>query len=78
MQPGGFQWVQPGQKWYLPPAVQERTREAALRAAYRIDPAASETHIVPTRLDLSFLYLPGDSTPLMPRFVRANTDVWTR
>ena len=50
--PGGFQWKQPGSHWYFPSAVRESTRVAALQAARRIDPQATEEQIEPTRLDV--------------------------
>jgi hypothetical protein len=53
--PGSFRWAQPWSPW-RPSPVLERTREAALLAARRIDPAAKEAQIEPTRLDLAFLY----------------------
>jgi RNA polymerase sigma-70 factor (ECF subfamily) len=78
MRPGGFQWMQPGRPWYLPSPVQERTRDAALRAARRIDPQASQEQIAPTRPDVTFLYLPGDSSGLLLRTVSTKWDIWTR
>jgi hypothetical protein len=39
--------------------VREPTREAALQAARRIDPAATEAQIVPTELQLTVIYTPG-------------------
>jgi Putative zinc-finger len=102
-QPGWFEWQPPGPDWFrwavrpgpgregrwLPvPVVQERTREAALRALRRVDPQmraavraalqaaadragappsevvpllslSDEAQIVPTRLDLRTIYIPG-------------------
>jgi len=76
-QPDGFQWTPPAAHWYLPSPVQERTRDAALRAARRIDPEATEAQIAPTRLDLTFLYLPEDNQGLSVRLVRSGDDGWT-
>jgi RNA polymerase sigma-70 factor (ECF subfamily) len=73
-QPGGFQWKAAGprwRQWVIPlepgpegrrmprPPVRQRTREAALQAARRIDPQVTEAEIVPTELDLVFIYIPG-------------------
>jgi hypothetical protein len=98
-QPGGFEWhppaihslrwaVRPGPcregTWLPVPEVREPTREAALEAVRRIDPAIrnairatvqaaaaralepvttpplpEEAQIVPTRLDLATIYIPG-------------------
>jgi hypothetical protein len=59
--PGEFQWERraPGSApWQpsLPSPVRERTREAALASARRIDPRVDATLIVPTELNLIFLY----------------------
>src|SRR5262249_16009747 len=54
--PGGFQWVKPEPpgtpRWQapLPATVRERTREAALTAAHRIDPQVADAQIVPPGL----------------------------
>jgi hypothetical protein len=53
--------------------VRERTREAALQAALRIDPQASEAQIQPTRLDVTFLYSPNTGAV---RLVRTTDDGW--
>jgi RNA polymerase sigma-70 factor (ECF subfamily) len=75
--PGEFQWSPPDGPWYLPPPVQELTREAALRSARHIDPQATEEQIAPTRLDMTFLYLPADTKELQARIVRCDDNVWT-
>lgn len=68
LQPGEFQWVQPGMSdWQGPerawpanffslPTARERTREAVLQAARRIDPQADPAQIRPTELWLAVSY----------------------
>ena len=59
-QPGWFRWEKPagpgGAGMLAPSRVRERTREAALQAAQRIDPAAVGTQVVPTDLSLAVVY----------------------
>jgi hypothetical protein len=76
--PGAFQWARPESGWrqFLPPPVRERTREAALQAALRIDPQATDPQIAPTRLDLSFLYTPGGPNVDVVRMIRTDRDGW--
>jgi hypothetical protein len=76
--PGAFQWAPPESGWrqFLPPPVRERTRDAALRAALRIEPQATETQIAPTSLALSFLYTPGGPNVDVVRMVRTDRDGW--
>jgi hypothetical protein len=50
----------PGQRAPRPP-VRERTRDAALQAARRIDLQAEATQIHPTQLQLAVIYIPGAS-----------------
>jgi hypothetical protein len=61
--PGDFQWVRSPASG-SPPApspVHERTREAALAAARRIDPGADVTQIVPADMNLVFLYTESET-----------------
>jgi hypothetical protein len=75
-QPGWYRRVVPGENWpqwvvtlepgrqgrrAARPPVLERTRAAALQAARRQDPQVQEPEIVPTRLSLTFFYMPGTS-----------------
>jgi hypothetical protein len=58
-QPGGFEWPGLGPAPVLafrPSPVRERTREAALAAARRLDPQVEPAQIVPTELALTILY----------------------
>jgi RNA polymerase sigma-70 factor (ECF subfamily) len=59
-QPRWFQWgpapVPAGRPVIGPWSVRERTQEAALHAARRIDPAVDATQLVPTELDLRVVY----------------------
>jgi hypothetical protein len=73
--PGWFRWSPPG-RWhgYRPSLVRERTREAALQAARRIDPAAEDGQIVPTESDVVFLYTANAQDS--PRVVRTREDGW--
>jgi hypothetical protein len=58
--PGWFRWSPPPRvRAYRPSPVRERTQAAALQAALRIDPHVEEAHIVPTRLDMVFLFIPN-------------------
>jgi hypothetical protein len=68
LQPGEFQWVQPGlsefrgpqRAWpanfFGLPTVRNRTREAALQAARRIDPNVDPAQIRPTEQWLAVMY----------------------
>jgi hypothetical protein len=75
--PGTYEWRPLPDEWRLRPGatspftaeallprVRERTREAALLAARRIDPQVSEAQIRPTEPALTILYLPGPGSPL--------------
>jgi hypothetical protein len=76
------EWTQEWLQWIVPvepgpqgrralrPQVRERTLEAALAAARRLDPQAEATQIVPTVLNLTILYVPGRSNKLYVRVVR--------
>jgi hypothetical protein len=55
--PSGFRWSPSGRE-DRPWPVRERTREAALQAARRIDAQAAEERVVPTPLDVTILYMP--------------------
>jgi hypothetical protein len=74
-QPGAFEWTRPGGRALLPSPAHERTREAALQAARRIDPQVTEDQIVPTRLDLIMLYSLGPNAGQV-RIVRTGNDGW--
>jgi hypothetical protein len=52
--------------------VRERTRAAALRAALRLDPQAAEAQIVPTELDLMFVYTRRDGNTLHGQPIRTD------
>jgi hypothetical protein len=68
LQPGEFQWVQPetsefrgpNRAWptnfFGIPTVRDRTREAVLQAARRIDPNADPSQIRPTELWMAVMY----------------------
>src|SRR5262249_25329088 len=74
--PGWFLWhapedlVGPGWPPLRPARVHERTREAALQAARRIDPHVEEAQIVPAELDTIFSYLRRDSNTLHVNWTR--------
>jgi RNA polymerase sigma-70 factor, ECF subfamily len=61
-QPGGYEWrpPEPGLEDEYPPLrpspVRERTAEAALAAAQRLDPGATAAQVHPTALELTFAY----------------------
>jgi hypothetical protein len=61
--PGWWLWyspeevVDPASPAYGPPRVRERSREAALAAARRLDPQAEEAQIVASKRDLVVLYV---------------------
>jgi hypothetical protein len=65
--PDGFQWVKPEQpgapSWQalLPSPARERTRDAALLAARRIDPQVDVAQIAPTELGLTLFYTMGSA-----------------
>jgi hypothetical protein len=65
MHPGGFHWTAPAAPgdgtppWLRLPSVREPTREAALQAARRIDPQATEAQVAATELQLTLVYAPG-------------------
>jgi hypothetical protein len=74
--PGGFEWKAPVKPdspiWstLVPSPVRERSPEAALRAARRIDPQAEPSHIIPTELALTIMYpLGGPETGFRNPFV---------
>jgi anti-sigma factor RsiW len=61
-QPGGFRWAIPqasdtGRGFFGLSPVRERTREAALAAAHRIDPKVDAAQIAPTELELAVVYI---------------------
>ena len=65
-QPGWFRWNVPdaeaglpGRGTYAISPVRARTRAAALQAAPRISPQASEMQIVPTELAVTIVYTTG-------------------
>jgi hypothetical protein len=64
------------------PVVRERTREAALQAARRIEPQVSEGQLVPAELALTAVYIRSSSrTGIEARVVRAtprSTNFWGR
>jgi hypothetical protein len=75
--PGAYEWSPLPDEWRfspgatspftaeaLLPRVRERSREAALLAARRIDPQVTAAQIRPTELTLTILYLPGPGSPL--------------
>jgi hypothetical protein len=64
-QPGGFRWAipqtsEPGRGFFGLSPVRERTREAALAAARRIDPKVDVAQIAPTQLELAVVYVVVD------------------
>jgi hypothetical protein len=77
--PGGRGGRPDGLGMIEPPAVRERTREAALQAARRIDPNATEAQIAPTQAALMIMYTtagPQGRVPLMTlRATAGNTSV---
>jgi hypothetical protein len=81
--PGWFQWHAPadllGPGWppLRPAPVRERSREAALQAARRIDPQATEAQVAPTEADLAVIYTWGDAKAREVRWVRPNGN-WGR
>ena len=59
-----------------PPAVRERTREAALAAARRIDPNVTPAQIIPSQGALSVVYTttgPEGPAPLLALRVTGNS-----
>jgi hypothetical protein len=68
IQPGEFQWVQPGMSefqgpdrpwpanFFEIPIVRDRTREAVLETARRIDPTVDPAQISPTELWLAVIF----------------------
>jgi hypothetical protein len=81
--PGWFQWHAPadllGPGWppLRPALVRERTREAALQAARRIHPQATDAQVTPTEAELAFIYTWGDAKAREIRWVRPNGN-WGR
>jgi hypothetical protein len=73
--PGAFRWALPWSPW-RPSPVRERTREAALLAARRIDPKATDAQIEPTRLDVTFLYTWDPDPTKAVRLVRTMDVGW--
>ena len=79
-QPGWFRWEGPQEP--APSPVRERTREAALSAARRIDPKIDAAQIVPTELAVTVLYTWGGpktgggslGTRRTPSYTRVRTD----
>jgi hypothetical protein len=72
--PGVFRWSPPGRAW-RPSPVREKTREAALAAARRLDPQVEAAHITPTRLDLFVLFTPDPGGGTV-RMVCMTQDGW--
>ena len=76
--PGWFQWHAPedllGPGWppLRPAPVRERTREAALQAARRLDPQATDAQVAPTEAELAFIYAWDDAKAREVRWVRPN------
>jgi hypothetical protein len=76
--PGWFQWRAPadllGPGWppLRPAPVRERTREAALQAARRIDPQATDAQVVPTEAELAVIYTWGGPKSREVRWIRPN------
>jgi hypothetical protein len=77
--PGWFQWRAPrdllGPGWppLRPAPVRERSREAALQAARRIDPQATAAQVAPTERDLAVIYTwGGPQSPQEVRWIRPN------
>src|SRR5262249_30421526 len=67
LQPGEFQWVQPGMShcdrllpwpanYFKIPTARGRTRDSVLQAARRIDPSVDATQIHPTEFWLAIIY----------------------
>jgi hypothetical protein len=90
--PGGFEWRGPDpawRQWVVPvvpgrqgtravrPAVRERTREAALQAARRVDPQADDAQIVPTTLKCTIIYIPSTSNSRAIHRVGLDHDLFT-
>jgi hypothetical protein len=68
-QPGGFAWKLPDGPFKGPvelPLVRERTWEAALQAARRVDPQVGEAQIAPSELAITVAYTRG--SPQTGRF----------
>jgi hypothetical protein len=65
--PGEYTWAEPEiparppLQPAFPSRARARTREAALAAARQLDPRADPGRIVPTELDLVFLYTLGEN-----------------
>jgi hypothetical protein len=55
---------------FRPSPVWERTREAALAGARRLDPAVEPAQIVPTELAVTILYRCGDHPDAYVRVLR--------
>ena len=77
--PGEFQWTPPApdpsplRHLQQAPRVHERTRQAALLAAQRIDPQVTEAQITPTEVALTLTYrLGGPRARFTPLVVRAD------
>jgi hypothetical protein len=87
-QPGSFRWkppvetvrrwvaVEPGHdgRRTLRPLVVAPTRDAALQAARRLQREVDPAQIVPTDLDLAFVYLPGTSNRRPVRLLTSDAD----
>jgi hypothetical protein len=88
-QPGWYRWNVPAAEvgppergtFALSP-VREQTRAAALQAALRISPQASETQIVPTELAVTLVYTKGSPRTGYTSYVRratpSNAAAWVR
>jgi RNA polymerase sigma-70 factor (ECF subfamily) len=76
--PGWFQWHPPedlsGPGWppLRPAPARERTREAALQPARRLDPQVTEAQITPTEQDLAVIYTWGGPKSRDVRWIRPN------
>jgi RNA polymerase sigma-70 factor (ECF subfamily) len=81
--PGWFQWHAPedrlGAGWppLRPAVVRERTREAALQAALRLDPQATEAQVAATEADVRFIYTWGAPGKREVRWIRPQ-GIWGR
>jgi hypothetical protein len=76
--PGAFEWRRPqaptapfGPPSFQPPPVRQRTREAALEAAQRLDATVTDTQIVPTEMRMTIEYSPGPDSRYRPAGIRA-------
>jgi hypothetical protein len=80
--PGWRRWLAPGVPGRqgtraVRPPVRERTREAALQAARRLDPEVQEAQIVATTLNCTIIYVPGSSNSRPIRHVGIDHRLFT-